>query len=219
MQPGFKKESTTNHVESVSSILLPFTLFDMRIRPSLKLFAALILGCFFFTSCENDEAAVNNLTKKSSLNVEVAHNVLINYTLGGKIKTVLKAPLMLRVQDTVIYIEFPKTLSADFYNDKGVVESKLTALYGKYKENESIIYLRDSVKVISLEKGDTLYCEELYWDRNRVGAEFYTDKPIRIRTRTQIIDGIGMEAPQHFKDYHIKQPKGSVTVPATNFPG
>lgn len=182
------------------------------------MFAALITGCIFLCSCENDEAAVNNLSKKRSLSVEEARNVVINYTLGGKIKTVLKSPLMLRVQDTIVYIEFPKTLSADFYNDKGMVESKLTALYGKYKENESIIYLRDSVKVISLEKGDTLYCEELYWDRNRVGLEFYTDKAIRIRTKTQIIDGIGMEAPQHFKDYHIKQPKGSVTVPSSNFP-
>lgn len=190
----------------------------MRMAPFLKLFTALLSGCFFLYSCENDQAAVNNLNKKKSLSVEEARNVLINYTLGGKIKTVLKSPLMLRVQDTVIYIEFPKTLSADFYNDKGVVESKLTALYGKYKENESIIYLRDSVRVISLEKGDTLYCEELYWDRNRVGAEFYTDKAIRIRTKTQIIDGIGMEAPQHFKDYLIKQPKGSVTVPSANFP-
>ena len=190
----------------------------MHSDPSLKVFAALIIGCFFLCSCENDQAVVNNLNKKKSLSVEEARNVLINYTLGGKIKTVLKSPLMLRVQDTIIYIEFPKTLSADFYNDKGIVESKLTALYGKYKENESIIYLRDSVKVISLEKGDTLYCEELYWDRSRVGAEFYTDKAIRIRTKTQIIDGIGMEAPQNFKDYYIKQPKGSVTVPSTNFP-
>jgi len=190
----------------------------MRSGTFFKFAAALIWGCIFLSSCENDVTAVNNLSKKRSLSVEEARNVVINYTLGGKIKTVLKSPLMLRVQDTIVYIEFPKTLAADFYNDKGIVESKLTALYGKYKENESIIYLRDSVKVISLEKGDTLYCEELYWDRSRVGAEFYTDKAIRIRTKTQIIDGIGMEAPQHFKDYHIKQPKGIVTVPSANFP-
>ncbi len=183
-----------------------------------KIFTALLTGCFFLASCENDPATVNNINKKKSLSVEEARNVVINYTLGGKIKTVLKSPLMLRVQDTIIYIEFPKTLAADFYNDKSIVESKLTALYGKYKENESIIYLRDSVKVISLEKGDTLYCEELYWDRNRVGAEFYTDKKVRIRTKTQIIDGMGMNAPQHFKDYEIKQVTGMVTVPSSNFP-
>jgi LPS export ABC transporter protein LptC len=185
---------------------------------SIKIFAALLSGCFFLSACENDEDVVNNINKKKSLSVEEARNVVINYTLGGKIKTILKSPLMLRVQDTVVYIEFPKTLVANFYNDKGVADSKLTALYGKYKENESIIYLRDSVVVISFEKGDTLLCDELYWDRNRVGAEFYTDKRVRIRTKTQVIDGMGMEAALHFKDYLIKHVTGVIAVPAANLP-
>jgi LPS export ABC transporter protein LptC len=161
---------------------------------------------------------VNQINKKRNLSVEEARSVVINYTLGGRIKTILKAPLMLRVQDTVVYVEFPKTVRAVFYNEDGVAESKLDAQYGKYKENESIIYLRDSVVVINFAKGDTLYSDELYWDRNRKGAEFYTDKPVRIRTKTQVINGMGMEAPQDFKDYYIKQVTGVVTVPSSNFP-
>lgn len=185
---------------------------------SFKLLFTAFMGCIFLYACENNVAVVNNLNKKRSLSIEEAKNVVINYTLAGKIKTVLKAPLMLRVQDTIVFVEFPKTLVGDFYNEKGVAESKMTALYGKYKENESIIYLRDSVVVINFLKGDTLYCDELYWDRNRKGAEFYTDKPVRIRTKTQVINGRGMEAPQDFKDYYIKQVTGSVTVPSSNFP-
>lgn len=181
-------------------------------------FAAFFTGCIFLCACENNEAIVNSLNKKTNLNVEEAHNVVINYTLAGKIKTILKSPVMLRVQDTVVYVEFPKTLLADFYNEKGIAESKLNAQYGKYRENESIIYLRDSVVVINFQKGDTLYCDELYWDRNRHGAEFYTDKPVRIRTKTQVINGRGMEAPQDFKNYYIKQVTGNVTIPASNFP-
>ena len=180
--------------------------------------AAFLTGCIFLCACENNETVVNNLNKRKNLSVEEAHNVVINYTLGGKIKTILKAPLMLRVQDTVVYVEFPRTLTSDFYNENGAAESKLKAQYGKYKENESIIYLRDSVVVINFAKGDTLYCDELYWNRNRHGAEFYTDKPVRIRTKTQIINGKGMEAPQDFKSWFIKQVTGVVTVPASNFP-
>ncbi len=78
--------------------------------------------------------------------------------------------------------------------------------------------MRDSVVVINFSKGDTLYCDELYWNRSRIGAEFYTDKPVRIRTKTQIINGTGMEAPQDFKKYLIKYVTGSVTVPSSNFP-
>ena len=67
-------------------------------------------------------------------------------------------------------------------------------------------------------KGDTLYCNELNWDLKKTGAEFYTDKPVRIRTRTQIIDGIGMEAKQDFTEWHIIQPVGFLKVPAAQFP-
>lgn len=179
--------------------------------------AALITGCFFLSGCENDEAVVNNLGLKK-LGVEEARNIRTIYTTGGKTKAILTSPLMLRVQDTIAYYEFPKTLTAEFYNDKGQLESRLTAYYAKYKEAQNIIFLRDSVRVINLSKGDTLYCNELYWDRSKTGREFYTDKPVRIRTRTQILDGIGMEARQDFKEYYIIYPTGIISVPKSQFP-
>ena len=125
---------------------------------------------------------------------------------------------MLRVQDTMPYYEFPKTLEAHFYNDQQQVESILTANYAKYKESQSLVFLKDSVKVVNLQKGDTLYCMELFWDRNRTGTEFFTDKPVRIRTRTQILDGIGMESSQDFMNWHIIQPTGIINLPASKFP-
>lgn len=182
----------------------------------------ILLVCFLqiaiLASCENDPREVEKITQKK-LGVEEAIDIKLNYTIAGKIKTVLTAPLMLRVQDSIQYIEFPNTLKALFYNEEGIAESVLTAHYGRYKENEQIIFLRDSVKVINFAKGDTLYSEEMYWDRSRTGMEFYTDKPVRIRTRTQIIDGIGMEASQDFKNHHILEVKGVIAVPSSKFPG
>ena len=92
-------------------------------------------------------------------------------------------------------------------------------MYAKYKETYSIVFLRDSVKVINMQKGDTLYCKELYWDRSRLGTEFYTDKPVRIRTKTQVLDGVGMESSQDFNDWHITKPTGILNVPSSKFPG
>lgn len=176
----------------------------------------LLMVCLL-TACENDPEKVRNLSSKE-LGIEEGKDVVLNYTVGGKIKSVLKAPLMLRVEDTVSYIEFPKTLFALFYNDEGVAESKLTAGFGRYKENEEIVFLRDSVVVLNFQKGDTLFCDELYWDRSRTGTEFYTEKPVRIRTKTQIINGVGMEASQDFKNHHIKEVTGVVTIPTSQFP-
>ena len=180
--------------------------------------AALFTGCFFLFSCENDVNEVNSINKKTG-SVEEATFIKINYTVAGKAKAILTAPLMLHVEDTTTYYEFPKTLYAEFYNVDEIKESKLTAFYGKYKDGESIIYLRDSVKIINMLKGDTIYCDDLYWDRNRKGVEFYTDKKVKIRQKDgQYMNGTGMEADQGFKNYHMLHPQGVINSKGDGFP-
>lgn len=182
----------------------------------INLVAALIMSCFFIASCENSEKQLYDLTSRR-IGVEEGKEIKINYSIGGKTKSVLTAPLMLRYQDTVPYIEFPKTIHADFYDDSLHIESRLDARYARYMETESKVFLRDSVRLFN-RNGDTLYCNELYWDRNKIGKEFYTDKPVRIRTKTHIIDGTGLEAPQDFTGWSIYHPKGFIKVPASDFP-
>ena len=143
----------------------------MRYRFTSIIIALLVIGSFTLQSCENNADEVNDMNRKK-LGIEEAKNIAVNFTLGGKTKAILTAPLMLRVQDTVPYIEFPNTLHVDFYSELGIKESKLDARYSRYKESEKLVFLKDSVRVINMQKGDTLYCMELYWDRSRVGYEF-----------------------------------------------
>jgi len=178
--------------------------------------AALITGCFFVSSCENSIEDINNITSKKT-GVEVAKDVKIIYSIGDETKSRITAPLMLRHQEDVPYIEFTKTIHADFFDDSLQVESRLDAHYAKYLETESKVFLKDSVVVINT-KGDTLYCNELYWDRRRTGQEFYTDKPVRIRTKTEILDGDGLDAPQDFHNWHLINGRGIVRVSSTEFP-
>ena len=180
------------------------------------LLTAAITGCFFVCSCENSLQDIENITSKK-IGVEEAKQVNIIYSLGNKTKAKLTAPYMLRHQEAVPYIEFTKTVHSDFYDDSLRIESRLDAHYGKYMETESKVFLKDSVVVFNV-KGDTLYCNELYWDRAKPGQEFYTDKPVRIRTPSQIIDGDGLDAPQDFKSWHIINGRGKVRVSSTEFP-
>ena len=183
----------------------------------IKKMAALLAGCFFLFSCENKLEDVKNVNSKS-VGKDEAINVNIKYSIGGRKKAVLTGPLMYRVLNVDNYVEFPKTIHVDFYNDAGdTLESRLDAMYAKYQENQSKVFLKDSVKVIN-RMGDTLYCNELYWDRAKTNQEFYTDKPVRIRRKMEIIDGIGLDARQDFKEWHIVQPTGFVKVPGSQFP-
>lgn len=185
----------------------------------IHILAALFVGCFFLFSCENDTKELQKLDKKKENGTEIATDVKINYTMGGKAKAVLTAPIMLHVEDTVSYYEFPKTLYAEFYNLQEQKESKLTALYGKYQDGKNIIYLRDSVKIINMLKGDTIYCEDLYWDRSRTNVEFYTNKKVQIRQKDgQYMNGSGMEADQAFKNYHLTNGNGVLNSKGDGFP-
>jgi LPS export ABC transporter protein LptC len=172
--------------------------------------AALGAGCFFLLACENDMTEVRNLTKKVS-GVEEGVQIESYYSQDGRMKAKLTAPYMKRLQTDTPYIEFPNSLHVDFYDSTLQVESKLSALYGKYRENENKVFLKDSVMVYNI-KGDTLRCEELWWDRQQ--EKFYTDKAVRIYTRSpkRIVYGIGMEAGQDFSWRTIYKAAGQAEV-------
>lgn len=178
--------------------------------------AAFFTGCFFLFSCENSLEDINKINSRR-IGVEEAKGVKILYSIGDKTNAEITAPLMLRHQEAVPYIEFTKTIHADFFDDSLHITSTMDAHYAKYLESESKVFLKDSVVIIN-KKGDTLNCTELYWDRKRVGDEFYTDKPVRIRTPTHKLTGDGLDAPQDFHNWHLINGKGTVRVSSGEFP-
>lgn len=178
--------------------------------------AAFIMGCFFVVSCENDPKDIAKLTDKKTA-VEEAKNVETYMSQDGRVKARLTAPFMLRYLADSPYVEFPRTLHVDFYNDTMAMESQVDALYGKYREWEKKVYLRDSVVVMNKLKGDTLRTNELWWDQQ--SEKFYTDKPVYIHTKDKVFFGAnGMEASQNFDWWVLNQGSGRVTVPKDSFP-
>ncbi|MCX6318190.1 MAG: LPS export ABC transporter periplasmic protein LptC [Bacteroidetes bacterium] len=179
----------------------------------LLLFTVLTL---FFYSCENDEKRIQDWTKKIVLQEE-ATNVESFLSQEGKLRARLTAPLMYRVSADTFYTEFPKSLHVDFYNDSTVVkESWLDCRYGKYFDNLNKVYLRDSVVVINI-KGDTLKCQDLWWDQNT--KLFYTDKYAEYRTLDKkIYPGKGLEATQDFSRVTFKEVTGQLKVKEGGFP-
>ncbi len=177
--------------------------------------AAGIIGCFFVFGCENDVNEVKELGKRKP-GIEEGKNIESYLSLDGKMKAKLTAPLLLRYQgDSARKAEFPKSLHVDFYNDSLRVESQLSALYGRYLEGESKVYLRDSVVVFNI-KGDTLFSRELYWDQTL--NKFYTDKQVIISQkspRQRLVGRKGMRCNQDLSNMTIYdvQPGSFVFIP------
>ena len=143
--------------------------------------------------------------------VEEATNVQSIFSQGGRMRSKLTAPLMLRYTEDTVVVEFPKSLRMVFYDSLNKEQSRMDARYGKYYESLNKAYLRDSV-VVANATGDTLWTPDLWWDQNT--QRFYTDKPVRIfRKGDRIYGGKGLEANQDLTDIIIRQPTGTVIVP------
>jgi len=182
------------------------------------LWAALALGCFFMSGCENEIKQVQELGQKT-VGVEEAKNIESYLSQGGKMKAKLVAPLMLRYQLDTPKIEFPKTMHVDFFDDKTTVESQLNAKYGRYYENQSKVFLRDSV-VIFNRNGDTLWTNEMYWDQ--IQGIFYSDKPATMVQqkpfRQLIFAREGFRSDQNFRNvvfFKIENPSFTILPDST----
>ena len=186
-------------------------------------FFCVCIATFVLLSCENSESEIKALNTK---NIQKDEAVKIESFLsqGGAVKARLTSPQMLRVMlqspDTP-YVEFPKTLHVDFYNEAKVVESRLDARYGKYFESLGKVYLRDSVIVVSI-KGDTMLCEDVWWDQNT--EKFHSDKKTIVKSKEipYYVAKDGFEASQDLKTKtffsgsgNVLTEDGAITAPGT----
>lgn len=168
---------------------------------------AAVLGCLFiFGACVNSEEEVNELLSKK-IGVDEATNIQGYMSNTGKMKARLKAPSMLRYQDSSSRVVFPKSIHVDFFNDSTRIENQLDARYAEYFEVKAQVFLKDSVRVFN-NLNDTLFCQELWWDQNK--QQFYTDKPVRIHRPDMIMIGVGLSAPQDFKSFEMYKITNSV---------
>lgn len=193
-------------------------MINMRFYSNTYFFsaAAFLVSCFFVSACENDLGKVDDQFRKKNA-VEEAFQVESYMSQEGKVKAKLIAPYMKRYMADSPYVEFPKSLHVDFYNDSLQVESTLDARYARHMEFEHKILLRDSVVVINKSKGDTLRTPELWWDQNL--QEFYTDKPCNILQRTGYSYAkYGLRAKQDFSEYWQFGSSGKREVPADGIP-
>ena len=175
-----------------------------KFLPSYTKTLTLVLGIsMLLCACENDVEAVRDLGRKKP-SIEEGKNIDSYLSMNGKMQARLTAPVLRRYQgDSARKAEFPNTLHVDFYDDSMKIKSQLSANYGRYMENENKVFLRDKVVAFNT-VGDSLFCDELYWDKNT--EKFYTDKKVIISKnfrKDYFVGYNGMTSSQDLKDFHL----------------
>ncbi len=179
-------------------------------RSVSRIFIAGIL--FFLTlSCKNDPNEIRALTGKAHLTEDHAIDVTVIYSKNGKISMRVFAHDFVRNEGARRpYIDMNTNLKVEFYNDStGTIDDVLTADSSRYYEAQGDMIIWDSVQIVT-KKGEKLNTQELIW--NASAQKFFTEKPVRITTPTEVLYGNGMEANSDFSWYQITNPKGTVQV-------
>ncbi|MEY4281079.1 MAG: LPS export ABC transporter periplasmic protein LptC [Bacteroidota bacterium] len=174
------------------------------------IFLKLVAFCMLCLSCTNSKERIKHIKDYESLQEDRASDVTILYSEKALVKANLFASEFVRNENArPPFTELRKKVRVFFYDDQKKIKSTLYAKYARMYEHNKNVIIRDSIVVIN-QKGEQLKTEELVW--NEQLRKFFTNKPVQIKTATQMIYGNGLEANEDFSYYQITQIKGIVNL-------
>ncbi len=165
----------------------------------------------FFTSCQsNDPEEIKSLTGQldlPSLTVVDLESTMLD---SGRIKYRLITPLLERYDNTdEPYDDFPEGLHFLSYNKNGEIIAQIKCNNARHYSKKDLWELNNNVEAIN-EKGEILNTEQLFWDMKK--KLIYSEKHVKITTKTDIINGIGFESKEDMSNYTIKNITGIVEI-------
>jgi len=169
-----------------------------------------VLFIAMLASCNNDPKEIMALTGKGNKQEDRAENVTLIYSKDGKVKMRAFARHFVRNEGAnPAFIDMNRDLKAEFFDDSGNIEHVLTADSSRYYTTKGDVIVWDSVKILS-ESGQELTTAELIWSEGI--QKFFTEKPVKISSPTEVLYGDGLEANSNFTWYQILRPRGTVAV-------
>jgi LPS export ABC transporter protein LptC len=157
-------------------------------------------------SCSNNPELVKEFISIENLPIEKIEGAEMLHTENGVLKVRILATTIKRVKDIRPQLVFSNGLEVIFYNDSGLVKSRLIATNAEVDEINNIMTALENVLLISSE-GKKLETEELIWDEKK--NKIYTEKKVIITTGKEVIEGEGFESNSDFSEYSISKIHGT----------
>ena len=184
--------------------------FKHIIKNCLKLLV--IPGVSLLISCENDIEKIKGVTDSVVYPDISGKNLEIVYSDSAKVRIQIFTDEIKKF--TTIekpYFEFPKGMKVLFFNDTMEVNARISADYAIYYTIDKRWEARGNVVCENLEKGETLYSEELFWDEEK--EIIYSNIFSRIENKSGTFYGQnGFEADQNLTHWKLKGSRGTVNI-------
>jgi len=176
------------------------------------LHAALLtcLSLVLLNSCKNDMQVIRSFSIVDTLPLEAAKDIEVIYSDSGRVKAILKGPLMNKYEKEAAMLIFPEGFELTFFDSAMTVRSTINAHYGKVDEKSNTMEARYNVVVVNRKKNEQLDTEHLVWDEKK--QIIYSDVFVKITTPHEVIFGDGLVSNQDFSSYTIKNPHGEIAI-------
>lgn len=186
--------------------------------------AVVVLSC-------NQQLRTADYKNLAEVPVQVVNDMYVIQTDKGNMQLRTQAAVMERYEnDTTAYELFPSGFVALFYDEKGHLETKISAdqaRHDKPKRGDETWMACHNVVIRNLIKNETMETDTLYWDREN--ERMYTDCYVQLYSPSGFMQGYGMESDQRARKSVILKPFNSygiiqsdttaVSVDSVNFIG
>ncbi len=187
-----------------------FTYKVINTFDTASLFLVLAVSVFLFSCKSNNPEEIKALTEKQdepSISIENLETTILD---SGRVKYRLITPLLIKYSNAEEpFDDFPKGLLFLSYNKTGQVESQIKCNNARHNTKKKLWELNNNVEAINA-KGEILNTEQLFWDMGK--KIIYTDKHVKITTKTNISNGIGFESKEDMSNYTIKKYTGTFEI-------
>jgi len=159
------------------------------------------------SACESNFKEVQRLGSVTFSPVGQSEDINLKYTDSGKVKAVLKSPLMMDYTNLEYgFNEFPKGVNITLY-DQNNRQTHVVADYAIRYESD-LIDLQGHVKITS-DDGKELTTDQLFYDQKH--EWFYTEKYFKFTdVQGSNLEGPGIDFSKDFKTVHMRRNTGRI---------
>ena len=167
------------------------------------------LSLIVMISCTGDLDTTKKEKNALPPRTDVGKDVEIYYSEKSIKTALLRAPTLMKQEDSLNRTYFPDGMYVDLFDSLGNPSSILTARYGEFDHTTNQMKARDSVKLISKD-GKVLKTNDLIWMQNENRMVSYGS--VEIRNKTEVIYGDTLFGDENLKRYIVKKVRGIVHV-------
>ena len=181
--------------------------FGLRTKKWRCHFLVLSSYLLLLTACGND-IEKTKIFEPQSLPDNTIKNARIQRSENGKLQLVMTAPLVEQYSTPEAKTEYRKGVDMHFFDGYQHPTGILRARYAVSYDKRQMMEVRDSVVIIDLQRGDTIYLHNLTW--NQLEHRIYSDTTIRTKNGPRIMVGDRFESDDAFESPQIYHQRGTI---------